>query len=111
MMRKMLSRLIPHIPGLPALLACSVGFLALALLPQAAYAGGPALSIDTCAPGFPPGSFTIKIVTCVQNSVIAATIGMMGSVAGVMGPIASALFTLAFAVFGIRVVSGEKPGR
>lgn len=88
----------------PALLALPL----IAGMSSAAYAS---LSIDTCAPGYQPWDFTVKIVACIENSVFTAVGSMMGGIQGVMQPVAGAMFTLAVAVAGIRVVSGEKVGR
>ncbi len=71
----------------------------------------PALSIDTCAPGYKKWDFTVKIVACVQNSVIGAMFNMLSALQNYMRPIAAALMALAIGMAGVRLIGGQKTGR
>jgi hypothetical protein len=77
----------------------------------AAYAADPVLDMDTCAPGFTEHDLTPKIVRCIEDSVIDAVLNMLSALKAFLTPMAGALITLSFAIAGIRMVSGEKPGR
>jgi type IV secretory pathway VirB6-like protein len=77
------------------------------LLSSSAYATG----LNECAPGIDFDKITQRVVSCIERATTQAVFSMMGQVQAYMAPVAGALMALAVAVAGIRVVSGEKPGR
>lgn len=86
-----------------------LGVVAACALPMPANAAG--LSLGTCSGGLEDYKVTERIVACVERAVVQAVFGMMGQLQGYMWPVFGALFTLAVAILGIRVISGQKPGR
>ncbi len=77
-----------------------------AVLPGTSYAAG--LDINTCAPGFPDGAYTAKIVVCVQSMIIQVVNSMIVPLSNYMTNTVVAMMILALCVFGIRIMGGEK---
>jgi len=91
-------------------IAAAVASMLWIATPAPAYAQAPQLNLnlEKCANDYNDEDFTVKIVSCIQNSIQDITINMLSMLSQYMAPVVGAALTLAICIFGARILVGNE---